>query len=286
MSLNKESNLKRRRFINEADGEDNYRRREQYLVENEKEQIDALIHDNLQISCGLSDLELFQLHEQQLIADTELAIRLSEQEAERRKPLLEAERISNKHFEEVFIPSLRDKTSLTFEQFCVVLIRGMTQRCGACAVYRDRRFQSGGSADEQQDPLFDFCPHLICSEWSILGKLRLISNVFWQRFLQTRVGRNLMICFPRCKYCYWTSLFDVGHSRKVHIDTQKRNQPLRLLRLPMSSDQSRRADDFTPRCFCTSPAAEQVLRDWCKKAGIAEKSVVVYPCRCDYSNAT
>lgn len=268
--------LKRRRFIDE-----------QFYIDtdieaNEKEHIDALIDDNLQIGCGLSDLELFQLTEQQFIADTELAIRLSEQEEERRKPLLEIERRSNEHFDQVFIPRLREKTSLTFEQFCLVLVRGLTQRCGTCAVYRDRRFQSTDRVDEQQDPLFDFCPHLICSEWSLLAKLRLIGNVFWQRFLETRVGSNVTICFPRCKYCYWTDLFDCGNSRKVHIDTRKRDQPLRMLRLPMSSDTSRREEDFTPKCFCTSPAAEEVLRIWCEKAGIAKERVVVYRCQCFY----
>lgn len=285
MSAN--TSLKRRHSGDEQqDEEEYYHRRSREQDYAEQEHIDALIHDNLQISCGLSDLELFQLNEQQLIADTELAIRLSEQEAERRKPLLEVERVSNEHFDSVFIPSLREKTSLTFEQFCLVLVRGLTQRCGMCAVYRDRRFQSTDSVEEQQDPLFDFCPHLICSEWSFLAKLRLIGNVFWQRFLQTRVGRNLMICFPRCKYCYWTGLFDSGNSRKLHIDTQERVQPHRLLRLPMSSEPSRRSEDFTPKCFCTSPAAEQVLREWCKKVGIAEKRVVVYRCQCDYSKTS
>lgn len=221
-----------------------------------------------------TELERFQEEDRLYCDDLQRAVSLSKSSFDSEKRL----RDSAEHFDSQFIVSLREKTSLRFEQFCVVVVRGYSGRCGRCAVYRDertKRFQSTSSATEQEDPLFDFCPHLVCTEWSILPKLRSIGRVFWQRFLATRVGRAMQLCFPQCAFCEWTNMYDFGWARKKHGTC--------LPRLPMFIPEESRhgGDDFTPRCACRSASARDVLTEWCRCAGLdATKTVIVLPCKC------
>ena len=149
---------------------------------------------------------------------------------------------------------------LSFEQFCVLLVRAYSRTCGQCAIYYDARTKD---VDEKKDPLFDFCPHLVCTEWSFLPKMRSIGKLFWQRFLQTRVGKEVKFCFSPCYNCYWTNLFGVGASEKRHVCLQK---------IELST------------CLCFSNKMAQDLKNWCCKVFGDKNRVVIYKCKCHQKN--
>ena len=226
---------------------------------------------NLKRSTPMSDLEEFQEREKRYCRDLKMAINQSKRENEDFLRKKEVQTDSNRHFDTVFTPSLYALTSLSFEAFCVVILRGYSNRCGSCAIYRDKRYQSTTSLEENQDAIHDFCPHLICSEWTFVAKMRSISKVFWERFLKTRPGRHFSICLPKCKFCYWTSIYDCGSSKKNH-DVPPR---LKLEMIDPNDD-----DLFTPKCLCVSKSAEYNLRTWCKKIGLSESRVQVKNCFC------
>lgn len=234
----------------------------------------------LQLDCGLSDLELFQIQDQQRIAEDQRVLRKSVEELEEKKRINDC----TQHFDDVFLPSLSASTSLNFEQFCVMIMRGVSKTCGICATYRTKRYHETNSMSEnkksyEEDPLFDFCPHLICTEWWILPKLRSISKVFWNRFIQSRAGRATRICFPRCFGCTWTNLYGFGSSQKVHetqflseydrirYSAEDRSKFTIRLRLPFGDKfGGMRIADTSANCFCKSLDAAKYLQEWCKKA--------------------
>ena len=218
----------------------------------------------------MTDLEEFQEREKRYCKDLELALAASKNEHEKAEAKKVVMRDSNLHFDNIFTPFI-NSYSLSFEAFCIIILRGYSKRCGSCAIYRDKRYQSTKSSDEIQDAMHDFCPHLICSEWSFVAKMRSIGIVFWERFLKTRAGRHFVLTFPQCKYCYWTDLYDCGEGKKVH------HVPPRLnLRMPLES----RRDGFTPQCVCISKLAQKELREWCEKIGLSESRVVIKHCFC------
>lgn len=232
--------------------------------------------DALQVHCGLSDLDVMQLQDQQYKEDMRVALRASLDTVAEEGVRLEREVVASSHFDDVFLPNLTKSSSLTFEQLCCALVRGFSKRCGYCAVNRDQRFQSTHSAYEQQDPLYDFCPHLICSEWAFIFTMRSISKAFWKRFLATRVGQHVKFCFPRCYRCYWTTMY-VGHCKKVHDETKTM---LSFANRRSLAGMTEWSSDTEPDCLCRCNIAEGKIRQWCSYTGLdPHVRVCVYACR-------
>ncbi len=220
----------------------------------------------------MTDLEEFQEREKLYCNDLQRAIEISKKDSEFFSFNQKRKKESNDHFDTVFVPFI-STYSISFEAFCVIIMRGYSGRCGSCAIYRDKRYQSTANYEEQQDAMFDFCPHLVCSEWSFIAKMRSISIVFWERFLQTRVGKHFLFCLPQCKNCYWTDLYDCGEAKKIHYAPPR-------LKLTMQICDKRKMQEYTPKCLCISKKAEQELKIWCKKIGISESRVCIKSCYC------
>jgi len=198
----------------------------------------------------LSPLDVMFLQDQSYKEAMRLSLRASVETFQSE----ENKRLARKELCEKVIPSL----PISFEQLCCVIVRGISRRCGSCLIKQRKLCMSLGGDCEREcdDPLFDFCPHLICSEWKHLQHLRTISVAFWQAFLETRVGRAIRFCFPRCRSCSWSDMY-MGSSLKIH---QLTNVEI---------------------CLCSSKSAAVLLDRWSKQfMGDAESRVVVAPCRC------
>lgn len=205
---------------------------------------------SLQTDCGLSPLDVMFLQDQSYKEAMRLSLRASVETFE----CEEHKRLARKELHETVIPSL----PISFEQLCCVIVRGISRRCGSCLIKQRKLCLSlgGDFASECDDPLFDFCPHLICSEWKHLQHLRTISVAFWQAFLETRVGRAIRFCFPRCRSCSWADMY-MGASLKIHQLTD------------------------VELCLCSSKSAAVALDRWAKRfMGDGESRIVVAPCRC------
>ena len=162
-------------------------------------------YDQLQVECGLSDLEIMQLQDAQYLATMEMTYQASLETCKVENKIRESEQ----HLDTV-LENINIKSSLNTEQLFCIIVRGYTKPCGSCMVYRN--FKDG------TDPIKDYCPHLICSEWSLLPKLRSISKAFWKKFINSQVGKSLQLCLvpPFAYQRRWTYLF-TGYSKKIHL---------------------------------------------------------------------
>ena len=216
----------------------------------------------------MTDLEEFQEIDKKYCADLKRAITLSVEQ----HTIDTKKQDSVAHFENVFIPFI-NSFSISFEAFCIIILRGYSRRCGSCVMYRDKRYQSTNSPEDTEDAMHDFCPHLVCSEWSFFAKMRSIGKVFWERFLKTRPGRYALFCFPQCKTCYWTDMYECGAATKRHCPTTD-------LKLTMRLDPQFNHNKFTTQCLCVSVAAREEIEDWCIKAGLSTERIIVRKCFC------
>jgi hypothetical protein len=149
-----------------------------------------------------------------------------------------------------------------------VIVSFNTIFCGECNKHMHPKFQgprySSTGPEMSWDPLISMCPHLVCSEWKIIFKMRAISKTFWKRFLNTRVGQSFRLCMPACD-CKWHHLH--------YTQTSKRH-----ILLGMSKHM---AAASRYKCSCADPAVKERLEKWCTNANLdpAER-IINYPCEC------
>lgn len=178
--------------------------------------------------------------------------------------------LGESHFDNVFLPSL----PMHFDQFCIFLMHGLSQFCGECALRTKTR---SALALQQADPLGDYCPHLVCSEWSTTLKLRAISKTFWSRFSESSVGQSLRLYAPRCAQCHYANAYH-GASRKQHVESIALVRPIGLQRLTLGSSRQ----TLQQQCVCQLSCIEKhVLLRLCQLLDWdARQRVVRGQCRC------
>lgn len=205
---------------------------------------------SLQKDCGLSALEVMFLQDQSYTQAMRLSLRASAESFENE----EQKKVAQRQFKSGFIAGL----PISFEQLCCVIVRGISKQCGSCTVKRRRLYMSlcGDPGCAMGDPLFDYCPHLICSEWKHLQHLRTISRAFWQAFLESKVGRSIRFCFPYCRVCNWADMY-MGSALKVHVCESTRET-----------------------CPCCYERNANYLDWWSGKFMKGEPRVIVSLCRC------
>lgn len=187
-------------------------------------------------------------------------------EEEQRFALLKREKIE-KHYIDAFEARLSRQTSLNFEQFCTIILRHAMRSCINCQLKK-----------ANQDPLFDFCPHIVCGDWRILGKLRLLSRGFWKRFINSAPGKKLMICIPKVtrrshnlfsRDDAWPFDFVPAYfslRRKEHIELE--TIPSKCV---LGSTCTHDSEKWC--CICVCPDTKNNYIEWCKMAGIRDNQI-------------
>lgn len=219
------------------------------------------------MSNTLTELEKFQMEDQKFCQQLQNKRKETEIEKKNMSRYKEAET----HFDTVFINTLREKTSLTFEQFCVVISIVWIQPCNFCIRKNTRIRATTGSS--KSDLISEYCNHLVCSEWQFLPFLRSISRVFWKRFLQTRIGKNVSLCFPQCGSCDPYGLMTKGVSLKRHDSHIPRI-------LNLAGNVLLKPNAHTVNCLCRNDKAKDFIEKWCKQAGMGQSCVFVSTCWC------
>jgi len=167
--------------------------------------------------------------------------------------------LAESHFEQTFLPSL----PMHFEQFCVFLVHGLSQFCGQCALQSrlggEERATANGRSTVCSDALAEFCPHLVCSEWSGLLRLRAISKTFWRRFKASGAGQALRLYAPVCAQCHFTNAY-CGASRKAHLRSMQLLKTLGLPRLTLAN--GRRTEK--QQCVCQLSCVDLLLERLCQ----------------------
>lgn len=216
---------------------------------------------------NLTELEKFQLEDQAFCQQ----LQKNRQRKELEEKKIARYKESETHFDTVFINTLREKTSLTFEQFCIVISIAWIKPCNFCLQRHTRIRATTGST--KSDIASEYCNHLVCSEWQFLPFLRSISRVFWNRFLQTRMGQDISLCFPQCGACDPPGLMTMGVTLKQHNAHIQRIHKLCGGQLMLTPNA------HTTNCLCRSDKAIEFITNWCKQTG--NFRVFVSTCWCE-----